>query len=208
MCDLGYQSQVNSTTGLPAKIHNLFRLSLQISQELSQQIEAETSLSLTQYQFLYAVQARNDVTLSDIAEMLGCTRGNVTGLAERLARQNWIQRTIDPDDRRRTVIHLTPDGKKRLQEACKIINKFAEEFDLTAKLCGLGIVDPISTSLQRQHEYDQHQGSSEQQLKERPHDLVPQQLASQTSYQVVRSPVVRLTGGSQQDDSVVVIKRK
>ncbi|HEY8450190.1 MAG TPA: MarR family transcriptional regulator, partial [Bacillota bacterium] len=58
---------------------------------------------------------------------LGCTRGNVTGLADRLRSLDLIRRTTNPDDRRCTLVELTEQGRQRLELARQAVSAFAAE---------------------------------------------------------------------------------
>jgi len=58
-------------------------------------------------------------TAGDLSRMLLVTAGNVTGLVRRLVSQGWVRRTVDPADRRRAWLELTPSGRavwRRLRE--------------------------------------------------------------------------------------------
>src|SRR5689334_12419223 len=49
------------------------------------------------------------LTPGRLAEITGLTTGAVTGVLDRLERAGWIQRALDPSDRRRTLIHVSLD---------------------------------------------------------------------------------------------------
>lgn len=53
---------------------------------------------------------------SELASQLDVTRGNMTGLIDGLEREGWIRRENDPEDRRGLLIHMTEDGKERLEK--------------------------------------------------------------------------------------------
>src|SRR5690606_38403820 len=102
--------------GLPPAVDGLLRLSAAVTQRLNQHLQDAAQLSLAQYQFLW-VAAGGPVALGEVAAVLGCTRGNVTGLADRLIEQGLVVRRQDPDDRRVVYVELTPAGRARLAEA-------------------------------------------------------------------------------------------
>lgn len=179
-----------TATGLPANIHILFKLYDQISQELNQKVEAETSLSLSQYQFLHAVLTQRSATLSDIAKTLGCTRGNVTGLAERLIRRSLIERTTDPDDKRRALIQITPAGQQLVKLAAGVINAYAKEIDLNLEQL-------LSTRHFREPERSPEPFGGQYQ-NQRPGSASP----------IQHSVVVRLPDQCHCNESVVVIRRQ
>ncbi|HEY0191127.1 MAG TPA: MarR family transcriptional regulator [Kofleriaceae bacterium] len=53
-----------------------------------------------------------DATARAISDMLGLHPSTLTGVLARLERQRLLQRTVDPDDRRRVRFRLTEAGKK------------------------------------------------------------------------------------------------
>lgn len=196
-----------ATSGLPANIYNFFKLYDRISQELNHQIETKTSLTLSQYQFLHAVEAQPDITLSDIADVLGCTRGNVSGLAERLLRQNLIERNIDPDDRRRAVIRLTPAGKQRLTEAGKIISQYAATCNLIESLPNIEQVQEVKPPAPEPGAVNRNSEPDDAaHVRERSPEVVV--VGARPSGSVtVKPPVVCINKRPGQRDPVVVIRR-
>lgn len=106
--------------GLPPAVDRLLRASAAVTQRLNQRLHDACGLSLAQYQFLWAASA-GPVTLGEVAALLGCTRGNVTGLADRLVDQGLVLRRHDPDDRRVAFVELTPAGRARLEAAGRVV---------------------------------------------------------------------------------------
>ena len=51
----------------------------------------------------------------ELAEQLGVTRGNMTGLIENLERDGYVEREHDEEDRRVNAVHMTEKGNKHLQ---------------------------------------------------------------------------------------------
>ncbi len=60
------------------------------------------------------------LTPSELADQLDVTRGNMTGLIDGLEREGWIRREDLPGDRRGLLIHLTDEGKSRLEKMLPI----------------------------------------------------------------------------------------
>ncbi len=82
---------------------------------------SESQLTITQYSLLSRLQ--RDVgkghTVTELAEQLLCTRGNITRLVQRLQREDLVEVGSDPDDQRLVRIALTPEGHRRLEAARK-----------------------------------------------------------------------------------------
>lgn len=123
--------------GLPPAVDGLLRLSAAVTQRLNQHLQDAAQLSLAQYQFLW-VAAGGPVALGEVAAVLGCTRGNVTGLADRLIEQGLVVRRQDPDDRRVVYVELTPAGRARLAEAGAAVHRALRELSVAGGLEALG----------------------------------------------------------------------
>lgn len=63
-------------------------------------------LTLPQFLVLRAALRRPDLTLGELSDELGCSRGNVTGVVDRLERDGWLRRERSRDDRRVVRVRL------------------------------------------------------------------------------------------------------
>jgi DNA-binding MarR family transcriptional regulator len=70
----------------------------------------EHGLTPAQAELLCAATAPTPV--GRLAENLRCDRTNVTHLVARAAKQGWLERHRDAQDRRSTLITLTPEGAR------------------------------------------------------------------------------------------------
>jgi DNA-binding MarR family transcriptional regulator len=57
-------------------------------------------------------KAPNGMMLGELSQRMMVSNGNVTGLVERLASQNLIERRPSPTDGRAMLVNLTPEGRK------------------------------------------------------------------------------------------------
>jgi len=71
---------------------------------------ARYGLTMPQYQLLLAAISEADSTLGGLSEHLNCSRGNVTGIVDRLERDGWLQRERSAEDRRVIMVRLTDKG--------------------------------------------------------------------------------------------------
>jgi DNA-binding MarR family transcriptional regulator len=69
-------------------------------------------LTTPQYQLLLAAVQNQEMTLGGLSEHLNCSRGNVTGIVDRLERDEWLKRERSRDDRRVITVRLTEKGRK------------------------------------------------------------------------------------------------
>lgn len=78
-----------------------------------------TGLTPTQYNLLQRLgtEVETGATITELAEVLLCTRGNITRLVRRLERNGLVQLGGDKDDQRLVRVALTPAGAERLSAA-------------------------------------------------------------------------------------------
>lgn len=77
--------------------------------------DSVSSLGLTHGQFfmLIALYDEDGLLPSQLAEKTALDRPTTSGLLERLERDGWIERRLDPTDRRAIRVHLTPKAQGR-----------------------------------------------------------------------------------------------
>ena len=68
---------------------------------------------------LFRLYRRGDTPLGDLANDLGATPRNITGLVDHLERDGLVQRVPDPDDRRSVRARLTEAGRTRIETIWK-----------------------------------------------------------------------------------------
>ena len=67
-------------------------------------------LSIPQFDVLSTLTEREGLTQQDLAARLYVTKGNVSGLIDRLVEAGLVERRPIPGDRRSHALHLTPAG--------------------------------------------------------------------------------------------------
>lgn len=70
----------------------------------------ETGLSIPQFDVLSTLSEREGLTQQELAGRLYVTKGNVSGLIDRLVEAGLVERRPIPGDRRSHALHLTPAG--------------------------------------------------------------------------------------------------
>ncbi|WID98882.1 MarR family transcriptional regulator [Bosea vestrisii] len=76
----------------------------------------ELGLSIPQFDLLSTLTEREGISQSELAERLYVTKGNVSGLVDRLVQAGLVERRAIVGDRRSYAMHLTAEGR-RLAEA-------------------------------------------------------------------------------------------
>ena len=73
-------------------------------------------LSIPQFDLLSTLTEREGISQNELAERLYVTKGNVSGLVDRMVQAGLVERRAISGDRRSYAMHLTPEGR-RLAEA-------------------------------------------------------------------------------------------
>ena len=76
-----------------------------------------TGLSAAQLFVLSALRDAPGASLSDLAERTLTDRTSVSAVVARLESDGAVRTVRDPADRRRTLVHMTPAGRRRLDRA-------------------------------------------------------------------------------------------
>lgn len=74
-------------------------------------------LSVPQFRTLAYVSRREHASVSDVAEHLGLTLPSTSKTIDGLVKRGLLQRTADPEDRRRSILQLSGDGSSTLESA-------------------------------------------------------------------------------------------
>jgi DNA-binding MarR family transcriptional regulator len=73
-------------------------------------------LSMTHFHLLSMLERHGSVTMSRIAELLGVSVSNATGLIDRIEERGFVERVRVPSDRRVVHVQLTNRGRQQLHE--------------------------------------------------------------------------------------------
>ena len=88
-----------------------------VEQEIRTMLREKYDTTLPRFELMAALDRVPDgLTMGELSGWLMVTKGNVTGIAERLSEDGYIKRTPTPTDRRSFCVTLTPKGKKHFKE--------------------------------------------------------------------------------------------
>lgn len=110
-------SRVDQT--VPEQVLPLLQLVSDLVTKRSDRFLVDWGLTTPQYELLLAAVTNSTITLGDLSDHLHCSRGNVTGIVDRLERDGWLARERSQEDRRVIRVRLTDKGYsvKAIQEA-------------------------------------------------------------------------------------------
>jgi DNA-binding MarR family transcriptional regulator len=71
----------------------------------------DSGLTITQLRSLFLIVNKGSTNFRKLADALGVTPSNVTGIVDRLEEQGLVSRTQNPEDRREMTLQATNKGK-------------------------------------------------------------------------------------------------
>src|SRR5215207_5439498 len=90
-----------------------FRI-IRLNRRASNAVAAELrtlGLSIPQFDLLSTLTEREGLSQQELAERLYVTKGNVSGLLDRMVEAGLVERRSIPGDRRSNALHLTERGR-------------------------------------------------------------------------------------------------
>ena len=88
-----------------------------VEQEIRTMLREKYDTTLPRFELMAALDRVPDgLTMGELSGWLMVTKGNVTGIAERLSEDGYIKRTPTPTDRRSFCVTLTSKGRKHFKE--------------------------------------------------------------------------------------------
>ncbi|MDJ1157732.1 MarR family transcriptional regulator [Chelatococcus sp. SYSU_G07232] len=87
----------------------------------------EIGLSIPQFDLLSTLTEREGISQQELAERLYVTKGNVSGLVDRLVAGDLVERRALAGDRRSHALFLTPKGRALAEEGIAIQRAYVTE---------------------------------------------------------------------------------
>lgn len=86
----------------------------------------ELDITFQQFMVMRFIYQKDCPKMTDLADDLKVTMGNVTTMIDRLIKQNYLIRKDDPEDRRIVRVCLTNKGKDLIKKAAEVRKKHME----------------------------------------------------------------------------------
>jgi MarR family transcriptional regulator, organic hydroperoxide resistance regulator len=106
-----------NASGLPALFGDLVRLEIELWDAVEARLTADHELTLARFLAMQVIGRRPGCRVQDIAADLAITVGGTSKVVDRVAAAGHCVRTPNPDDRRSSLIALTPAGERLLRDA-------------------------------------------------------------------------------------------
>jgi DNA-binding MarR family transcriptional regulator len=111
--------------------HDLVRLETELWDAVDERLCTDVGLPLSWVEPMTIIDRMGTCRVNDIADALSITVGGTSKLVDRIEAQGLCTRRPNPDDRRSSLISLTPEGHQRLSLAVVALDdELARWFDL------------------------------------------------------------------------------
>jgi DNA-binding MarR family transcriptional regulator len=115
-----------SVTDLREVFNDLIRFEIEIWNAVEARLKAEFGLPLTHFEPMSVMDRIPGCRVYDIATELKITTGGASKLVDRIEASGYCRRRPNPEDRRSSLLELTPAGRRLVTEAGAV---FDEELD-------------------------------------------------------------------------------
>ena len=121
----------------------LMRLETELCGAVESRLRADHDLPLPHFEFMRVIAATPRCRVQDIATELSITVGGTSKIVDRIEAAGHCARRANPDDRRSSIVELTPAGKRLLARASGTV-----EDELRGRL-GAALSDRTAVQLTR-----------------------------------------------------------
>jgi MarR family transcriptional regulator, organic hydroperoxide resistance regulator len=97
--------------------NDIIRFEIEIWNAVDARLKSEFDLPLTHFEPMSVIDRLPGCRVYDIATELGITTGGTSKLVDRIEASGYCRRLPNPADRRSSLLELTPEGRRVLDEA-------------------------------------------------------------------------------------------
>ena len=105
------------TSDLRQLFNDLIRFEIELWNAVDARLKSEFGLPLTHFEPMSVMDRLPNCRVYDIAAELGITTGGTSKLVDRIEASGYCRRLPNPDDRRSSLLELTPEGKRLFAKA-------------------------------------------------------------------------------------------
>ena len=106
-----------AVSDLRGLFNDLIRFEIELWNAVDARMKREVNLPLTHFEPMSVIDRLARCRVYDIASELGITTGGTSKLVDRIEASGYCRRLPNPDDRRSSLLELTPEGQRILAEA-------------------------------------------------------------------------------------------
>lgn len=88
---------------------------------------AGVRVTIAQAGILFLLKQKDGRTMTELSQILGIDNSTMTGLTDRMEKAGFLKRHANPEDRRASHIHMTPEGLQEVEGAKQVIRRVNEE---------------------------------------------------------------------------------
>jgi MarR family transcriptional regulator, organic hydroperoxide resistance regulator len=97
--------------------NDLIRFEIELWNAVDARLKSEFDLPLTHFEPMSVMDRLPKCRVYDIASELGITTGGTSKLIDRIEASGYCRRLPNPEDRRSSLLELTPEGRRVFAEA-------------------------------------------------------------------------------------------
>jgi DNA-binding MarR family transcriptional regulator len=102
--------------------NEVIRFEIEIWNGVDARLRSEFNLPLTHFEPMSVIDRHGECRVYEIASELGITTGGASKLIDRIEADGLCRRRPNPEDRRSSLLELTPAGRKLLQTASEVFD--------------------------------------------------------------------------------------
>src|ERR1700712_4587572 len=107
-------------TDLAVLFSELVRLQIELWNAVDERLRRDCDLTLGRFETMQVIDRLRSCRVNDIANDLSITVGGVSKLVDRIESAGHCLRRSNPDDRRSSLVELTPSGEAVLRRASTV----------------------------------------------------------------------------------------
>lgn len=100
--------------------HDLVQFEIELWNAVDGRLRAECDLQLTWFEVMQLLARRSGCRIQDVAEEFGITVGGTSKVVDRIEAAGYCRRRANPNDRRSSLVELTPAGLRLADKATKV----------------------------------------------------------------------------------------